>query len=84
MVRSLCTLAPYSYYKNAADVWPHTVSTEGTILEDTFDNIPSPARVEKPIIQEFVPPTLNKFRQKKTKGKARRMLSLGLSWQKGI
>ena len=30
-----------------------------------------PSMVERPVIQEFVPPAFNKFRQKKSKGKAK-------------
>lgn len=39
-------------------------------MEDTADNVSS-TTPQKSIIQEFVPPILNKFRSKKTNEKAR-------------
>jgi len=50
-----------------------TAPTEDMPLEDTADNISS-VPIEKPITEQFVPPTPNKFRQKVLKGKLKCVL----------
>ena len=53
-----------------------------TGVEDTSDNVSS-TPLQKPIIQGCCPPALNKFQQRKTKGKAKARALTGAELVKG-
>ena len=56
------------------------------VVPSTPQIVPQATVVEKPVIQEFVPPALNKLRQKKSKRKpkARALTAAELAEQLGI